>query len=592
MSANLGEFLSGDRILSSPYLVKMKTDMFCEQVCMANLGRLEQKGHALSKIVKAIHMDYHANWILDNLPAASKTEDDNQIVTRYWQGVPLGYVDNATNMAYVYNHVNIEVGYHEVESDPGHYRIVQFSIQPFSINHDFEPNLDPLIEDGNYLPSIVKINNPIDSCALKSNVHTTFAMLTAPGREAQRASGHTLFTYDVIWTENKQLHWANRWDVYLTMDNAIPPKVHWLGITKGLIVVFILSATIAAIMVNNFHRDVIQYNKIAADEELLGGTFDESWKLVHSDVFRPPNHSLLLSVFCGTGVQLLGTSLLLILFTAFGLISPARRGHMILAQLFVFVLLGSLNGYVTARLYKTFDGSQRQRATTAAAIAFPGLAFSMSLILYALALHVRSTYAIPFTCMLTLVVLWLGITTPLVFLGASLGYKHDVIVFPVETSSIPRQIPDQPWFMGLPFTVAVGGVLSFASCFVELHFILTALWMDCYYYAYGFLLLVFLILVTTCAQSTILLTYFQLCKEDYHWWWRSFCNAGSLAIYVFMYSIIYYYNQLKASTLTSYIIYFGFMAFFSTGLFMMMGCIGVFSSLLFNQKLFSTIKIT
>ncbi len=437
--------------------------MFCEQVCMANLGRLEQNGHALSKLVKAIRMDYHTNWILDNLPAASKTEDGNQIVTRYWQGIPLGYVDKATNKAFVYNHINIQVGYHEVESDPGHYRIVQFSIQPFSINHDFEPNIDLLIEDGHYLPSIVKINNPIDSCARKSNVHTTYAMLTAPGREPQRASGHTIFTYDVIWIENKQLHWPHRWNVYLTMDNAIPPKVHWLGITKGLIVVFILSATIAAIMVNNLHRDVIQYNKIASDEELLGGNLDERWKLVHADVFRPPSHSLLLSVFCGVGAQLLGTYFLLVVFTTLGLISQARRGHMIVAQILLFVLLGSVNGYVTAILYKTFDGSQRRRATTAAAISFPGLTFCSSLILNALALHIRSTYAIPFTCMLILVVLWLCIATPLVFLGASLGYKHDVIVFPVDTSNIPRQIPDQPWFMGQSVTAAVGGVLSFAS---------------------------------------------------------------------------------------------------------------------------------
>merc|ERR1712085_170876 len=39
---NLGEFLAGDRIESSPYAMKMKTEMYCEQVCIANLGVAEQ----------------------------------------------------------------------------------------------------------------------------------------------------------------------------------------------------------------------------------------------------------------------------------------------------------------------------------------------------------------------------------------------------------------------------------------------------------------------------------------------------------------------------------------------------------------------
>ena len=39
-----------------------------------------------------------------------------------------------------------------------------------------------------------------------------------------------------------------------------------------------------------------------------------------------------------------------------------------------------------------------------------------------------------------------------------------------------------------------------------------------YYYLFGFLALVFIILVITCAEMTIVLCYFQLCSENYHWW--------------------------------------------------------------------------
>lgn len=49
------------------------------------------------------------------------------------------------------------------------------------------------------------------------------------------------------------------------------------------------------------------------------------------------------------------------------------------------------------------------------------------------------------------------------------------------------------------------------------------------YYVFGFLLLVLAILAVTCAEISIVMCYFQLCSEDYNWWWRSFLAAGSSA---------------------------------------------------------------
>ena len=122
-----------------------------------------------------------------------------------------------------------------------------------------------------------------------------------------------LFTYDVIWRENKELHWVD----------AIPASVRWFDITKSLVAVILL----AAILVWNLGRDFLRYNNILAsgDGDFTGGDGDFTgynrlangaetaegleefgWKLVHADVFGPPSFSpLLLSVACGTGAQLL-----------------------------------------------------------------------------------------------------------------------------------------------------------------------------------------------------------------------------------------------------------------------------------------------
>jgi len=48
---------------------------------------------------------------------------------------------------------------------------------------------------------------------------------------------------------------------------------------------------------------------------------------------------------------------------------------------------------------------------------------------------------------MVLAVLWFGVSLPLVFFGAFLGYKKDVLTVPVQTNPIPRQIPPQVVFL-------------------------------------------------------------------------------------------------------------------------------------------------
>merc|ERR1712194_197972 len=374
-------------------------------------------------------------------------------------------------------------------------------------------------------------------------------------------------------------------------DNAIPARVHWLSIANSLAIVLVLSAMIAAILVRNLRRDFSRYNRLATDEEKADELEEFGWKLGHADVFRPPSFSpLLLSVLAGTGMQILAMTFLSICFAAMGFLSPANRGALVMAQLLLYVLMGCVAGFTTARLYKTFKGKSWQRATSLTALLFPGICFSVLFVLDIMAWTQRSTDAVPFTTMVVLLVLWFGISTPLVFLGAYFGYKQDAMEFPVNTSNIPRQIPDQPWDMGAAFTMAVGGILPFGACFVELYFILASVWMDQYYYVFGFLLLVFTILIVTCAEITVLFCYFQLCGENYHWWWRSFSTAGSTSLYVYLYSFVYF-KQLEVNSFVTYMLYFGYMSLICIGLFLMTGCLGLFSSLWFNKAIFGSIKI-
>jgi len=136
----------------------------------------------------------------------------------------------------------------------------------------------------------------------------------------------------------------------------------------------------------------------------------------------------------------------------------------------------------------------------------------------------------------------------------------------------------------------VGGILPFGACFVELFFILSSLWMDQYYYVFGFLLLVFVILVITCAEITMVLIYFQLCSEDYRWWWRSFLTSGATALYVFLYSA-FYFSKLESNLAITYILYFSYMSMLCLGMFLLTGVIGYLSALWFTKKIYASIKV-
>jgi transmembrane 9 superfamily member 2/4 len=292
---------------------------------------------------------------------------------------------------------------------------------------------------------------------------------------------------------------------------------------------------------------------VPTEEERAEEREESGWKLVHADVFRPPSAwPMLFCVLVGTGMQLVVMALATIIFAAIGFLSPANRGSLMIAVLLLYVLFGGVAGFTSASVYKSFKGRQYQACTLWTALLYPGVAFAVFFVLDLVSWGYGSTQAVPFFSMAALLLLWFGISVPLVFLGAYFGYKRPAMEFPVVTSNIPRQIPDQPWFLQPLFTISVGGILPFGAVFVEMFFILSSIWMGQYYYVFGFLFLVFVILLVTCADITMVFCYFQLCSEDYHWWWRSFLTAGSTAVYVFLYR--YVFTNLLTHLLTVFLI--------------------------------------
>ena len=247
--------------------------------------------------------------------------------------------------------------------------------------------------------------------------------------------------------------------------------------------------------------------------------------------------------------------------------------------------------YTSARLYKTFKGKTWHKCTMYTAFMYPGFCFLVFMTFDALLFSYGSTGAVPILSLLALLALWFGISVPLVFLGAFFGFKAKLKDNPVRTNEIPRQIPSQAWYMSGTFNVLMGGILPFGAIFIELFFIMTSVWLQRFYYVFGFLALVLLILVITCAEISIVLCYFQLCNEDYNWWWRSFLTAGSSGLYLFAYSIMYFFTQLDIIGFVPTLIYFTYMIVFAMLFFLITGTIGFYACYLFVWIIYGAIKV-
>ena len=130
-----------------------------------------------------------------------------------------------------------------------------------------------------------------------------------------------------------------------------------------------------------------------------------------------------------------------------------------------------------------------------------------------------SSTAIPFSTLIGLLAIWLLIQVPLVYLGSWVGYvRAKPWEHPLKTNAIARQIPSQPWYLCVPIGPVMTGLIPFAVLFIELLFVFKNLWQDKtgYYYVFGFLSAVSVVLMITVVEVTVIATYSQLCSEVRH----------------------------------------------------------------------------
>ncbi|XP_023298241.2 transmembrane 9 superfamily member 2 [Lucilia cuprina] len=577
---NLGQVVFGERIRPGPYKINFLEDIECKAVCSKHyMGGESDSDRRMMVLKKGISLNYQHHWIVDNMPVTwcYPLENNKQYCST---GFPMGCLVRSDSDAgclinpnynrrgfyYPFNHVDLKITYHSGQTEEWGVgfranggRIISVKVTPSSINHVDPNKLD------------CKNTDPL---AIKGSPLT-------PGEKLS-----IIYTYSVEFVRNDAVKWSSRWDYIL--ESMPHTNIQWFSILNSLVIVLFLSGMVAMIMLRTLHKDIARYNQMESGEDAQE---EFGWKLVHGDVFRPPRKGMLLSVFLGSGVQVFCMTLITLAFACLGFLSPANRGALMTCSMVLYVALGTPAGYVSARIYKSFGGIKWKSNVILTSMLCPGIVFGLFFIMNLVLWGEQSSGAVPFSTLIALLALWFGVSVPLTFVGAYFGFRKRSLEHPVRTNQIPRQIPDQSIYTQPIPGIIMGGVLPFGCIFIQLFFILSSIWSNQMYYMFGFLFLVFVILVITCSETTILLCYFHLCAEDYHWWWRSFLTSGFTAVYLFIYCCHYFVTKLSIKDAASTFLYFGYTSIMVFLFFLLTGSIGFFACFWFIRKIYSVVKV-
>ena len=203
VSESLGSILFGDRILTSPFELKMGMNESCKALCE------EQKFDQQSAkfVNRRIWQNYNLNWLVDGLPAGQPYVDPSTNTEFTLRGFPLGMV-NQNQKAVLNNHFDIVINYHTAGSDK--YRVVGVLV----------------------IPSSRKDNKRLgDGKAECGDEHNMLIL----DEESEKETPVT-WTYGIYWVESKTA-WATRWDSYL---HVFDPRIHWFSLINSAVIVVFL----------------------------------------------------------------------------------------------------------------------------------------------------------------------------------------------------------------------------------------------------------------------------------------------------------------------------------------------------------------
>lgn len=561
-----GIFLSSESLKNSVYESAVLQVSDCKVA-----GSMDYSSDDITEFIKYIDDEYLGQIYVDGFAGFVKmTTPDGKVFME--QGYPVGGVlvnqGNTDPIGYaINNHIDFVVHYNDEEKS-GQVTIVGFEMVPRSIHYKDEASVPTVCHQ-----------SPAPTMALRKS-----------GESMQANPLHVIFTYSINW-QRSSVKWSNRNSAM--RENSlgnVANRVHWFSIINSIIVVVFLSGMVALILLRTLYHDFARYTQLATDENKEVDQEDSGWKLLHADVFRPPEHNkMLLSMTIGSGIQLFFSiaSCLILALLSFALPDYAT----ILRGLWNWILLfcSGVGAYWSAWYYKCWEGKSLRKNMMLTGFFYPCIFVALYTMSAAASHRDLSLASIISNGVNHAIQLALCIIP--VFIGSFLGLRKVEYEAPVATSLIPREIPPQPWYLRPVSLLIIGGLVPFGVIFVEMYFFLSSLWNEQGYYLIGFLFIVLLILIVTTAEITVVLTYSIFCSENYHWWWMSVLAPGSSALYTLGFALYHSSVSLYMPSAMALVEVLGYLLLLVLAVFLLTGSIGFVASFKFVNTIFGSVKV-
>jgi len=584
------ELLTGKRMSYSNYYIFMNQNETCNLACTKNFTKEE-----IEKYTWLIQRRYSATYYLDKLPSGyfklindTKTKEISKSIN-YYSGIPIGF--KKFDKFYIYNHL---IFYIEINEQNNKYQVVNFYISAHSakqnsdrecLHHEMASPYFKL-DDSNNSTDEISDDNSTDPQNRIFNVLEEDIFRYYKDAELQELEpGNIGFTYDVIFLKSNKT-FASRYDNYFTFKGR--KRYHWGSLALSNILILFLTLIIFLILSRTVKKDLDKYNQnvTIGDNVILD---EYGWKQIASDVFRPPIHQKTLSAFIGTGFEIFCLIIVSVILYLIGLKKPEIRLNMIDTIFICFFLFSIISGYVSTFIYRNNGGKEWVKNSIVTAMLCPIIALFVLGVVRLLLTFERSNAGFKISHMALLCFLWLFVSSPLVFVGSLLALMKKTIKYPCKVNALPTAIGEKPWYLHLQYISWFIGIIPFFTFFIEFVYLMKSLWSFNVYYLASYFSLSLLFSIILTSEISIIYVFINLCHGDHKWWWKSFFVSASPALYVFIYSVMYFFH-IELTRFSAIVIYFLIMILISIVIALVLGSLGTLLTFKFVFYIYSKIK--
>ncbi len=220
----------------------------------------------------------------------------------------------------------------------------------------------------------------------------------------------------------------------------------------------------------------------------------------------------------------------------------------------------------------------------------PFIALYILFIIRILLAFEKSNAGFKISQMAFLALLWLFISSPLVFVGSLLALRRKNIKYPCKVNVLPTTIGEKPWYLHLQYISWFIGIIPFFTFFIEFVYLMKSLWSFNVFYLASYFCLSLLFSIILTSEISIIYVFINLCYGDHKWWWKSFLVSASPALYVYIYSFIYF-TQLGMTRFSAIVIYFLIMFLITIIIALVLGSFGTLLTFRFIYYIYSKIKV-